>query len=267
MVPYSEVDSFIESREAYAKLHAWLTETTNSDVDKVKEVFITIGPKGSYFARCGSSWTSHGLPTDLFSMLEEEKDKKIPAAVALGIGESWIALWADGTRSWDLKNKYPGIVKSGILPMESSSSPIVFVALNPYQENRYFLGTADGAVGYSTTLSSPQESEALNELTNEYMRSRAKRDGTSFGGSYSQDGVSRSTMIAKDDYVVNGNRLTQSWKERRDVLLRKDNLAMIGALTGGAAVISKLSGATTARALLIASSVGLGSTLQTLHRG
>lgn len=266
MVPASQVDDFVKSRDAYNELHNWVCDHGGTNSEKVRDISVTIGPKGSYFARCGTSWISHALPNDLQSVLEKEKDQHSPIQVALGVKGAWILLWSDGTRNWNLRHAYQSLASSDQLLGRDGS--LLFAALNPFEENQYFLVDQTGGCNYKTSLSSKEESVLLHEMTSEYMRMRAKTDGTTFSHPFTRDGVKTHVTITPDSYREVGQvrHLMETWMERRTLPVRND-LAFVGAVAGGAGLISKLAGIPSIRAVGVATSTGIGAAFALWYRG
>ncbi|KAF2662012.1 hypothetical protein K491DRAFT_686996 [Lophiostoma macrostomum CBS 122681] len=257
LVKASEVDSFIESRQAYSKLHDWLCETTKSDAAKVKKVAITIGPNGSYFARCRSSWISHDLPLDLAKAIEEDESK--PAVVALGVDDSWIVIWSDGTRSWNLRYKYPALQETGILGTKIDTMKPFFAALSPYEKDEYLVVSRNGQFNYKTALGSSEESEKLHQLTDAYMVAQAKLHGHTFNQTFTRDGWTRKSVISPDGVAaqIGPFRSLYWWKERRDVMMQRDALLTAGTIGAGAGMLSKLAGGSTMKAVGTAGLTGI----------
>jgi hypothetical protein len=174
-----------------------------------------------------------------------------------------------------LENTYPGLVKEDVLFTRKGSSAVIFPALNPYLEDRWFVVLQDGLCMYSTYTTGfgtePQkESQILNKMTAEYMQMRAKRDGTTLHFSSNVDGVKKHIKITPTWYAETGGVKYKlwSWKERQKVLVRSDG-AFVGAVTVGTGVLFKLAGARTKPAIAMAASTGLGAAMANFmnHRG
>ncbi|KAF2026374.1 hypothetical protein EK21DRAFT_92504 [Setomelanomma holmii] len=191
MVRAGDVDSFVESRDAYRKLYDWIDERVKSDVEKVRDVSISIGPKGNYFARCGDSHITHALPKDLQAAIKESDSP--PVSVALGIKGAWILLRADGTRTWDLRHAYPSLASTYHLTKDTNK--VVFAALDPYVLDQYFLVNEQGGCSYNHNSLDADAGKVIHEMTDTYMRMRARRDGTTFTHSMALNGASRQIHI------------------------------------------------------------------------
>ncbi|KAF1973861.1 hypothetical protein BU23DRAFT_125635 [Bimuria novae-zelandiae CBS 107.79] len=148
MVRADGVDDFVKSRDAYNKLHEWL------DAKQLKDTSVSIGPRGSYFARRGQDWISHGLPKDLMAKLDRHKNEFTPIHVALGIHGAWILLWSDGDVAWNLRNFYPSLASGPALT--GGVGQVTFAALNPYEDDGYFIMGDDGC-SLNADLSSFEE--------------------------------------------------------------------------------------------------------------
>jgi hypothetical protein len=229
---------------------------------------VTIGPKGSYFARHGSIWISHALPQDLQTALEEGKKiySHSPVTVALGIKGAWIVLWSDGKRSWNLRHSYPMIIEHGMLSGEDGS--IMYAALNPYEDDSFFLAGPDGAISYKASVTPKSESAILHEVVTDYTRMRAKKVGASHSYPVTRDGITSHVSITPTSYKETGKMrsLVDSWIERRNLPVRND-VAFVWGVAGAAGLISKVTGAGTARAVGVAASTGVGAAFALWYRG
>jgi hypothetical protein len=252
----------IKSRDAYSKLRTWIYDHVKSDAEKVKRVAISIGPKGSYFARSGSSHITHALPKDLETSIKESNSP--PIIVALGARGAWVVLWADGTRSWHLRDAYPSLATSGYL---GGDSRIVFIALDPYIENNHFLVLEDGQCSYNATKDQ-EELYQLHQMTDSYMQSRAKRDGSSFSQTWIRNGVAKNYRITPDSIEQEGRgKALVAMLRGRQNILRNNDVAFCGALGAGAGIIAKVAGAPTLKAVGMAAWVSIGAGLNTCFRG
>lgn len=142
-------------------MYNWLLERIDSDPVKVEKASVSIGPKGGYFARVGSSHISYALPADLETSIKESDSP--PATVALGIKGAWVAIFEDGSREWNLRDAYSDLANGGKL-VDKTNRP-VFVALNPYRENSYFMVSENGQCSYSTSFHDDKEGQHLHEST------------------------------------------------------------------------------------------------------
>ena len=246
----------METREAYRKLHDWL------DSKQLKDTSVSIGPKGSYFARCGSSWISHGLPKDLQKKLDRNKDDFTPIHVALGLHGSWIVLWSDGDLSWNLRSSYPGL--AGGESLKGGVGQVTFVALNPYDEDNYFI-MGDNGCHLNVDMDTIGHCGDLQKMMDDYWQMKAKRDGTTYNYPVRIGGGIQNVYITPDKYECRPeNTLLKAWEERRNILMQRDNMAIIGAATVGAGVGSRLAGTTTLRAIGLAGITGMTGTIAML---
>jgi hypothetical protein len=252
----------IKSRDAYSKLRTWIYDHVKSDAEKVKRVAISIGPKGSYFARSESSHITHTLPKDLETSIKESNSP--PSIVALGIRGAWVVLWADGTRSWHLRDAYPELATSGYL---GGDSRVVFIALDPYIENNHFLVLEDGQCSYNITMDR-EELCQLHQMTDSYMQSRAKRDGSSFSQTWTRNGVAKNYRITPDSIEQGGRgeALVAMLRGRQNIL-RNNDVAFCGAVGGGVGILAKAAGLPTLRAAVMAVSASIGAGMNTWYRG
>ncbi|KAH7072586.1 hypothetical protein FB567DRAFT_597970 [Paraphoma chrysanthemicola] len=263
-VKAGDVDSFVESRDAYIKLYHWLAEHVQKDVEKVRDVSISIGPKGSYFARCGTSHIAHALPKDLQKAIDESESP--PVSVALGIKGAWILLKADGTRDWNLRHAYPTLASTDNLTNDSNK--VVFAALTPYVEDGCFLVAEDGCCTLNNSFSDATEGKEFYRMVDSYMRMRARRDGSTFSHPAVINGVQRQVKITPSSGLQETRM--DAWvamlRARHQSINRKD-LTIAGAITGGTGVAAKLAGFPTLKAGALAASTGIGCIIGMWLRG
>jgi hypothetical protein len=261
--PLTRGFSVVTARDAYIRLHDWMGERVHSDPERAKRFSVCIGPKGSYFARFASEHVAHALPKGLQVALQESESP--PASVALGIKGAWIVLFCDGSRTWDLRDAYPSFAASGKL--DNDSNKTVFVALNPYQEDCYFVVAENGACSYSIAFNNKHEGQNLHEMTDTYMRSRAKRDGTTFAYPMTLNGVEKQVRITPDSSAQEGKveALMATLRARR-VPIRNKDLLFVGAVSSSVGALAKATGSTTMKAVGVAASVGFGAALSTWYR-
>jgi uncharacterized membrane protein YciS (DUF1049 family) len=171
---------------------------------------------------------------------------------------SWIVLWSDGSRSWNLKFSYPSLQKTGVLDTKIDTMKPAFAALNPYQEDKYLIVSRDGQFHYSTALGSKEESEKLNQITDNYMLAQAKLHGRTFTQTLTRDGWTRESVISPDGVHRKSEIiLARFWRARRDIVMRKEALSTIGAVGVGVGVLSKMSGGSTVKAVGAAGFAGV----------
>ena len=238
-------------------------EHVQSDTEKFDKVTVTIGPKGSYFARSGSSHISHALPRDLQTAIKESESP--PYTVALGIKGAWIAIFEDRTCSWNLRNAYPSLSVTGKL--ESTANRAVFAALNPFMEDRYFLVIEDGECSYNITFSSKEEGEALHAMTDTYMRFRAKRDGSTFSHPLFSNGVPREIRITPNSSPQETRRdALMATLRARSTFMKPRDMTSFAAVAGGTGLLAKVAGLSAVRAVGVGTAVGLGFALSIWER-
>ncbi|CAI7654582.1 unnamed protein product [Penicillium manginii] len=79
---------------------------------------------------------------------------------SLGQNDAYVVLWADGTVTWDIEDNYPELDK---ILEDTSQGDVVFVCLNPYRSNEFFIALADGVV--HIRASALAERDVLNILS------------------------------------------------------------------------------------------------------
>ncbi|KAJ5911479.1 uncharacterized protein N7473_000782 [Penicillium subrubescens] len=103
---------------------------------------VQFGPSiGEYFVtsertgRC--QWVSPQLDKDMTNETARFK------MCSLGIYDSYVAIFTDGSAKWSLGEDYPGLLR---ILRRVRQGDLVFVALNPYRANEFFVALADGIV-------------------------------------------------------------------------------------------------------------------------
>lgn len=198
-----------------------------------------------------------------------EKSNTLPESVALGMKGAWVAIWADSSSSWDRRNAYPSLISAGHL--NSDSKQVVFTALNPYAEDQYFVVSKDGGCSYKISFSDKEEGKTVHEMTDTYMRARAKRDGTTFSHPMTLNGVSKQVRITpssnSQETAADALVATLRGRLRSEDGLHQKDVAFVGAVTAGAGALAKLAGLATLRSTGIATSTGIGAALALWFRG
>ncbi|KAH7389282.1 hypothetical protein DE146DRAFT_791327 [Phaeosphaeria sp. MPI-PUGE-AT-0046c] len=255
LVRADQVDSFIETRNTYSRLHDWISDQVQSDPEKVLQVSLSIGPKGSYFARCGTALTSHALPKDLQKALKESGS--YPVRIALGKNDAWFVSFADGSRKWNLRHVYPSLAITNVFT-DSTNIPI-FVALNPYVEDEWFIVQKNGTCNFRMTWSK-DEARELRKMTDTYMRGRAIRDGSSFSTMLEVDGTLKENRYSPNSRPQESRIEAMLATIRgRTRSMKNGDVALVGAVAGGTGVVAKLVGQPTFRAVGVAASTGIGA--------
>ena len=94
---------------AYDTLESWLKLNASKTRD-MSQTRVFLGPKASYFAVSpvgGSTWAS--IPARLEALIDLDKPARTPSLIALGVEETWFALWQDGSSSCNLDVEYPNL--------------------------------------------------------------------------------------------------------------------------------------------------------------
>ncbi|KAF2502948.1 hypothetical protein BU16DRAFT_24779 [Lophium mytilinum] len=147
----------------YPDLARWVKTIPNAPA----AVYITFGPKTSYFACApglGSIWS--GIATDLRDKVHKAFDT--PCQVALGVKDAWFVMWPDGYFAWKFYGGYGNLDK--ILDAAEPRS-VAYLALSPYSKDQYFVAFKDRTVKYSLSPEwMPQMQEVFLEWQTEIMR-------------------------------------------------------------------------------------------------
>lgn len=191
--------------------------------------------------------------------LNRNKDKFTPIHVALGLHGAWIVLWSDDDLTYNLRGSYPGIGENNAL--SGFVGQVKFVALNPYEEDGYIIVGEKGC-SMNANLSSREDGERLQKMMDSYIWDVVKRKGESVDYPVKINGVSRHVYMTPHSYEWRtSGTLMDKWRERKGVMTRKDNIALIGAMSVGAGVAAnRLYGAPPFRALGLAVTAGIAGT-------
>jgi hypothetical protein len=152
--------------------------------------------------------------------------------------------------------------------LSGDDGSVVYAALNPYDDDSFFLAGLNGAISYMASVTPKSESAMLHEIVTDYTRMRAKRDGTEHSYPVTRDGITSHVSITPNSYKETGKMrsLVDSWIERRNLPVRND-VAFVGGIAGAAGLISKVAGLGTARAMGAAASTGVGAAFALWYRG
>ncbi|CAI7572260.1 unnamed protein product [Penicillium pancosmium] len=71
------------------------------------------------------------------------KGKRRVKHCSLGQNDAYVVLWADGAVTWAVDHNYPELEK---ILQNTKQGDVVFVCLNPYRSNEFFIALADGVV-------------------------------------------------------------------------------------------------------------------------
>ncbi|KAM0797543.1 hypothetical protein BDR22DRAFT_435197 [Usnea florida] len=119
---------------------------------------VFLGPNASYFAVSpvgGATWAS--IPARLEALIDLEKPARTPYLIALGVGETWFALWQDGSSSCNLDVEYPNLER---LLRRHGKSGVKNIALSPSRGNEFAISFKDG----SSHIRGPVSEANLHQL-------------------------------------------------------------------------------------------------------
>ena len=94
---------------AYDTLESWLRLQASKTRD-MSHTRVFLGPNASYFAVSpvgGSTWAS--IPARLEKLIDLDQPARTPSLIALGVEDTWFALWQDGSSSCNLDVEYPNL--------------------------------------------------------------------------------------------------------------------------------------------------------------
>lgn len=246
------------------RLQNWLLEVIKDDPSRFEEVALTIGPQGSYFARYKTSHLTHALPKDLRIAIADAS--AAPQNIALGVRGAWCATWSDGTLKSNLCNAYPTLEKSNAFANDTKAP--VFVALNPFVEDQYFVVGLDGSCSYKHQLDR-EDSQYVHDKTDTYMRMRARRDGTTFDHFTHLEGrADRKICITPVSNVVETR--IDNYKailRAQEGPIDRRTLIGIGAIAGGSVVLARAARIPIKRTAAPLVAMGFGAAVSSWYHG
>ncbi|EMD00655.1 hypothetical protein BAUCODRAFT_29004 [Baudoinia panamericana UAMH 10762] len=172
-IPTTEAAAWVDNHRGYKRMFDFIGEAEGTEARR--DISITIGPGGSWFARRGRDVLYHNLPLALKKLFRQrDKEGIVPLHVALGAQNSYIVLWSDReTCNWRL-NGYGELSKH----LDEGEIPDT-VALSPYDQDRWFLVRSNGAVLWSLHFNGNEVKDIAREAR-AYMQRRARQDGSTF---------------------------------------------------------------------------------------
>lgn len=172
-IPISAAQAWTDAHAGYRKIFNLLRRTDGQDVSKLARAAFTAGPDGSWWAHTSTGTHHHALPAPLSSQIASNAHRGVHAShIALGMLDSFVALWSDGSRTYSLTGY------ADLATHLDSPDGIEFVALNP-QSQEHFLVKSDGFVCYALDRDDAHEG-LLGQQIRAYMQRRACKDGSVF---------------------------------------------------------------------------------------
>ncbi|KAF2808354.1 uncharacterized protein BDZ99DRAFT_499688 [Mytilinidion resinicola] len=215
VIATSAAEQWMKHRTVYKQLFDKIASSDAGSLETLRNISVTIGPKGSYFAKSSSGTLQHNLPADLASEIQTKKTANPPiepTQVALGIAGTWIALWSDTSCTYNV-GTYARLEEN---LRDTTMGPVVFAALSAHDAEHFFLVYGNGTIGYCVPAT---DSDYICHATNAYMQSRARQDGTTFqfkqwhSKSTTQMTISPATKFDYPAYLGKAEAAPRAWSQ------------------------------------------------------
>ncbi|KAJ7611168.1 hypothetical protein FB45DRAFT_320115 [Roridomyces roridus] len=128
----------------YARLARFIQTTSGHTLRTV------FGANSSYFSISSSGYSWQNIPAALEEQIHNCMSIRRPTCVALGVQGSYIALFNDGTVSFDLRGGYPlvdGMIRNAVEAARRGG--IMYIALNPFVPGEYYGVFGDGSASWN----------------------------------------------------------------------------------------------------------------------
>ncbi|TVY56722.1 hypothetical protein LSUE1_G009783 [Lachnellula suecica] len=179
----------------YCRVFNKISEEHSSSVKSLSHLNLTFGPFGAYFCVHKDGFFSRDIPESLVFKLESVKVK--PRQVALGRGQAWVALWTDGTFSYNLGTNYPDLAER-LHERFTTKAEIAFIALNPYDDDSWFMVDCNGFCSWSFKNMTKDQVSEISRVTLGYLQRRSRRTGESFTNVRTVGNKSISTQVTPE---------------------------------------------------------------------
>ena len=211
------------------------------------DIALSVGSRGSWFARCGKKIAHHGLPKRLANEIEERKPNGVyPLQVTLGCDGDYAALWSgEPGASWSINptNECIKYLKAG--------EKVNTILLSPYNPDTFFLVTEAGEILHRISGLPSSEIKEICDQSKAFMQRSARRSGRTLEWDANVDGVKENFRITpKTDFDTSRSpsglqqtRLPKAWhldRMERAVKERPTVIAAITAATVSAVVVGSM---------------------------
>ncbi|KAF2713903.1 hypothetical protein K504DRAFT_530811 [Pleomassaria siparia CBS 279.74] len=162
-----------------AQWSRWV-ENLPTNLQDLKETRVYFGAGARYYAYSTKGCIWHDIPQKMEALLEKRHEATAtrPRLVALGKADSFVLIWPDGTLDYDLCELYPDAEKA---LSSHHTTPISFIALDPFYSKAYFLEYSSGMITYIfSALISPLVSEQINLVVKATLQMRAVKSGKTY---------------------------------------------------------------------------------------
>ncbi|KUJ18907.1 uncharacterized protein LY89DRAFT_667957 [Mollisia scopiformis] len=161
----------------YNRVYRRIFEEYSSSVEALSHVNVTFGPLGAYFCTVKDGLFYRDIPPSLVSKLEAVEVE--PRQVALGRGNAWVAIWKDGTFSYNLGAHYSDLADA-LNERFNENAEIAFIALNPYDNDSWFMVDCNGFCSWNFKNMKRDQIAEIRKRTLSYLQRRSRRTGTSY---------------------------------------------------------------------------------------
>ncbi|KAF1951776.1 hypothetical protein CC80DRAFT_495916 [Byssothecium circinans] len=153
-------DKIFYSQDFFDQHYPDLSRWTKAVPNAPRSCFVTFGTGHSYFASApgrGSVWA--GIPSELSDKIQKAYDT--PCCVALGSHNAWFVMWPDGYYSWKFHGCYSDLDK---ILADAEPRSVSYLALSPYNQQRYFVAFRDRTIKYNFTGAPPEWMQQMQEV-------------------------------------------------------------------------------------------------------
>jgi hypothetical protein len=187
-----------ESRgDAWKTLQDWISGNFTCDRDFLRHSVVVFGTGSTYFAKTPNGCLWNNIPSDLEATISEHMaDRGPPSDVCLGVHQTWVAFWSNGSSQWNLKTYYGQVHERLSRDISSEWPRITRLVLDPYSSD-YFMHTEDGRLSWSVQFDESAR-KSFVQRCRAYMQERAREDETTFKINHQVIGE----KTAKSGYVI-----------------------------------------------------------------
>ncbi|KAJ7440558.1 hypothetical protein B0H11DRAFT_539557 [Mycena galericulata] len=124
---------------------------------------ITFGPGASFFSMSPSGYSWQNIPLALDVIHNFMKIRR-PTSVALGVQGTYVALYNDGTVTFDLRGQYP-LVEAMIRNTQEAARRrgVMYVALNPFVAGEYYAVYGDASASWNFPVAWTQDVTTVSQ--------------------------------------------------------------------------------------------------------
>ncbi|KAJ7258102.1 hypothetical protein B0H12DRAFT_452564 [Mycena haematopus] len=127
----------------YARLFQFIKSATSINACTTRTTF---GPRFSYFSISPSGYSWQNIPRILEDEIQNSLKVRRPTCVALGVDETYVALYDDGYITPELYERYPRIEE--MLKNRAGKGGIAYIALSPFVAGEYYGVYGDGSTAW-----------------------------------------------------------------------------------------------------------------------